>query len=357
MLTDNRKLIRKKVLVTGAAGFIGSNLISELLRTIPLIQIVGLDNLNSDYDVSLKEYRLYEIDRLVEWNEASRFTFVKGSLSNKELIEYLFNAYDFDIVVHFAARVPDSSVSDKFDSIIDSNVTGYLNILEACRQHNVSHFIFASSAKIYDSSDKTVFSSGDPVSLPDSYEGVTKLTAEQYACLYSKLYNIPSTGLRFFDVYGPAGRPDMDYYRFTEKLISGNEEYSEDIIDVWLDYSYIDDVVNTIISIMEFPSFDLNNENKEPTAPFRIYNIASGQPVLLSDILSTLSDKLKDVGLISQSFDIRSHSISSSDIQTGSSSAPDISPLISDYDYKPAVSLSDGMRKFAEWYKNYRYLT
>ena len=354
MLSKNCKLSHKTILVTGAAGFIGSNLVSELLRTIPLVHIVGLDNMNDYYDVSLKEYRLHEIDRLVEWNEASRWTFVKGNLADKELVNKLFAEYKFDVVVNLAAQAGVRYSIDHPDTYIESNIVGFYNILEACRRYPVEHLVYASSSSVYGSNQKVPYATDDPVDHPVSLYAATKKSNELLAHAYSKLYNIPSTGLRFFTVYGPAGRPDMAYYSFTEKLLKGEKIRVFNYGNCRRDFTYVDDIVEGIIRIMQRAPEKSNGDDGLPIPPYRLYNIGNSHPENLNDFISILGEELIRAGVLPDNFDVEAHKelvpMQPGDVPV---TYADTSALESDMGYKPSTSLREGLARFAKWYKAY----
>ena len=282
MLTPNVTLTNKTILVTGAAGFIGSNLVMELLRTVAGIKIVGLDNMNDYYDVSIKEYRLNEIDKLAENCSDSKWIFVKGNLADRALIDRLFAEHDFDVVVNLAAQAGVRYSITNPEAYIESNLVGFFNILEACRhsydggKRGVEHLVYASSSSVYGSNKKVPYSTDDKVDNPVSLYAATKKSNELMAHAYSKLYNIPSTGLRFFTVYGPAGRPDMAYFGFTDKLRKGEVIKIFNYGNCMRDFTYVDDIVEGVIRVMQHAPEKKDGEDGLPVPPYRVYNIGNG---------------------------------------------------------------------------------
>ncbi len=354
MLSKNCKLSHKTILVTGAAGFIGAALVSELMRTIPLVHIVGIDKLGDCCDAALKEHRLHEIDRLVEWNEASRWTFVNGSLTNMELLEHLFTEYKFDIVVNLAAQTGLAASDNRPDACIESNIVGFANILEACRRHPVEHLLYASSASIYDADADIPYSTDSATDHPVSLYAATKKSNELLAYAYSKLYNIPSTGLRFFTVYGPAGRPDMAYYSFTEKLLKDEKIRVFNYGNCKRDFVYVDDAVNGFIRIMQRAPEKTDGEDGLPIPPHRLYNIGGGHAESLNDFISILGEELIRAGVLPDNFDVEAHK-EPVPMQPGDIAVTyaDTTALEADIGYKPSTSLREGLARFAKWYKSY----
>lgn len=333
-----------KVLVTGAAGFIGSFLCKKLLETTN-DEIVGLDNLNDYYDVSLKEARL---EMLKAYNN---FAFIKGDISDKPFIDQLFDKYKFDIVVNLAAQAGVRYSIDHPDVYISSNIIGFYNILEACRYHPVKHLVYASSSSVYGGNKKVPFSTKDKVDNPVSLYAATKKSNELLAHAYSKLYNIPTTGLRFFTVYGPMGRPDMAYFSFTNKLIKGETIEIFNYGNCKRDFTYIDDIVDGIIKVMNKTPEKRDGDDGLPIPPYKIYNIGNSNPENLLDFVQILSEELVRAGVLPNDYDFESHKklvpMQKGDVPV---TYADTSDLERDFGYKPSTSLRDGLRKFAEWY-------
>ncbi len=336
-----------KILVTGAAGFVGAFLCKRLLETTN-DEIIGLDNLNDYYDVSLKEARL---DMLKPRN---KFTFIKGDISDKEFIDKLFNEYKFDIVVNLAAQAGVRYSIDHPDVYIISNIIGFYNILEACRYHPVKHLVYASSSSVYGGNTKVPFSTDDKVDNPVSLYAATKKSNELLAHAYSKLYNIPTTGLRFFTVYGPMGRPDMAYFSFTNKLIKGETIEIFNYGNCKRDFTYVDDIVKGIIKVMNKAPKKSNGEDGLPIPPYKIYNIGNNNPENLLDFVQILSEELVRAGVLPKDYDFESHKklvpMQKGDVPI---TYADTSDLEKDFRYKPSTSLREGLRRFAEWYKSY----
>ena len=333
----------KKILVTGSAGFIGAFLVKRLLEATDDL-IIGLDNLNNYYDVSLKEERL----RLTK---NDRYTFVKGDLSDKELIDKLFNEYKFDIVVNLAAQAGVRYSITNPDAYINSNIIGFYNILEACRHHPVEHLVYASSSSVYGGNKKVPFSTDDKVDNPVSLYAATKKSNELLAHAYSKLYDIPTTGLRFFTVYGPMGRPDMAYFGFTNKLIKGETIEIFNYGNCKRDFTYVDDIVEGIIKVMNKAPLRRKGEDGLPIPPYKIYNIGNNNPENLLDFVQILSEELIRAKVLPNDFDIKAH-MKLVPMQPGDVPVTyaDTSDLEKDFGYKPSTSLGEGLRKFAEWY-------
>ena len=332
-------LENKKVLITGSSGFIGSYLTMRLLNDVNNIQIVGVDNMNDYYDVSLKEYRLNKINELNK-----NFTFIKGDISDRDFIEKLFDEYEFDIVVNLAAQAGVRYSIDNPDAYISSNVIGFYNILETLRNHKVEHLIYASSSSVYGGNKKVPFSTDDKVDNPVSLYAATKKTNELMAYTYSHLYGIKSTGLRFFTVYGPAGRPDMAYFSFTNKLLNDEKIKIFNYGKCERDFTYIDDIVEGIVRIME----------KGPKENYNLYNIGNSHPENLMDFVYTLADVLMKNEVLPADFNVDDHMelvpMQPGDVPVTYS---DTSPLENDYGFKPDTSLSDGLDSFAKWYKEF----
>lgn len=351
MLTANIDLKNKTVLVTGAAGFIGSNLVMELLKSVEGIKIVGLDNLNDYYDVSIKEYRLKEIEALAH-NE--NWTFVKGNIADKPLVDSLFKEYNFDVVVNLAAQAGVRYSITNPDVYIESNIIGFYNILEACRNYPVKHLVYASSSSVYGTNKKIPYSTDDKVDNPVSLYAATKKSNELLAHAYSKLYNIASTGLRFFTVYGPAGRPDMAYFGFTNKLISGETIEIFNFGNCKRDFTFIDDIVEGIKRVMTCAPEKKTGEDGLPIPPYRVYNIGNNNPENLLDFVDILSEELVKAEVLPKDFDFESHKklvpMQAGDVPI---TYADTSALERDFGFKPSTSLRKGLSKFAKWYKDF----
>ena len=340
--------MKKTILVTGAAGFIGANLVKELLSTTE-DKIVGIDNLNTYYDVSLKEYRLKEIESL-----NGDFTFVKGSIADKALLDSLFETYNFNIVVNLAAQAGVRYSITNPDVYIESNMIGFYNILEECRHHPVEHLVYASSSSVYGSNKKVPYSTDDKVDNPVSLYAATKKSNELFAHAYSKLYNIPSTGLRFFTVYGPAGRPDMAYFSFTNKLIKGETIKIFNYGNCKRDFTYVDDIVKGIKLVMDKAPEKKNGEDGLPIPPYAVYNIGNNNPENLLDFVQILSEELVRAGVLPSDYDFESHkelvAMQPGDVPI---TYADTTALERDFGFKPSTTLRDGLRAFAEWYKKF----
>lgn len=336
-----------KILITGAAGFIGSFLCKKLLETTN-DEIVGLDNLNDYYDVSLKEARL---EMLKAYNN---FAFIKGDISDKPFIDRLFDKYKFDIVVNLAAQAGVRYSIDHPDVYISSNIIGFYNILEACRYHPVKHLVYASSSSVYGGNKKVPFSTEDKVDNPVSLYATTKKSNELLAHAYSKLYNIPTTGLRFFTVYGPMGRPDMAYFSFTNKLIKGETIEIFNYGNCKRDFTYIDDIVDGIVKVMNKAPEKRDGDDGLPIPPYKIYNIGNSNPENLLDFVQILSEELVRAGVLPNDYDFESHKklvpMQKGDVPV---TYADTSDLERDFGYKPSTSLRDGLRRFAEWYRGF----
>lgn len=343
----NIDLTNKKVLVTGAAGFIGANLTMELLKRYENINIVGLDCVNDYYDPSLKEWRLSQI-------KSDRFTFIKGNLADKELINKLFEEYSFDVVVNLAAQAGVRYSIDHPDVYIESNIIGFYNILEACRNYPVEHLVYASSSSVYGGNKKVPFSTDDKVDTPVSLYAATKKSNELLAHAYSKLYNIPSTGLRFFTVYGPAGRPDMFYYSATQRLLKGETISIFNYGNCKRDFTYIDDIVEGVIRVMGGAPEKKNGEDGLPIPPYAVYNIGGGTPENLLDYINTLQEELVRAGVLPEDFDFDAHKklvgMQPGDVPV---TYADSGALERDYGFTPKIGIREGLRKFAQWYKEY----
>ncbi len=354
MLTPNIDLKNKTVLITGAAGFIGSYLVLELLKTVQPIHIVGLDNMNDYYDVSIKEYRLTQIEKAVGETESSTWTFIKGNLADKELIDSAFADYKFDVVVNLAAQAGVRYSITNPEVYIESNIIGFYNILEACRNNPVEHLVYASSSSVYGSNKKIPYSTDDKVDNPVSLYAATKKSNELLAHSYSKLYNIPSTGLRFFTVYGPAGRPDMAYFGFTNKLLKGETIEIFNFGNCKRDFTYVDDIVEGVKRIMCAAPEKENGEDGLPIPPYRVYNIGNNSPENLLDFVNILQEELIRAEVLPSDYDFEAHKklvpMQAGDVPV---TYADVTPLEEDFGFKPSTSLREGLRKFAQWYKEF----
>lgn len=342
------KLNNKTILITGSSGFIGSFLCKRLLNDYNDIKIIGLDNMNSYYDVSLKEYRLNELSKY------DNYVFIKGNLADKELINKIFNEYKPEIVVNLAAQAGVRYSITNPDTYIESNIIGFYNILEACRNHPVEHLVYASSSSVYGGNTKVPFSTDDKVDNPVSLYAATKKSNELLAHCYSKLYNIPSTGLRFFTVYGPAGRPDMAYFGFTNKLIKGEKIQIFNYGKCKRDFTYVDDIVEGIIRVMQGAPEKKNGEDGLPIPPYAVYNIGNSNPENLLTFVEILQEELIRAGVLPKDYDFESHKelvpMQPGDVPV---TYADTTPLEKDYGFKPSTDLRTGLRKFAEWYKEF----
>ncbi len=347
MLSKNIDLSNATVLVTGAAGFIGASLCSRLLREYPDLQIVGIDNMNDYYDVSLKEWRLSQLD-------SSRFTFVRGDIADPETVSSLFSAHSFDVAVNLAAQAGVRYSIENPDAYIRSNLVGFYNILEACRHHPVEHLVYASSSSVYGTNPKIPYSTEDKVDNPVSLYAATKKSNELMAHAYAKLYSIPCTGLRFFTVYGPAGRPDMAYFSFTNKLIRGDNIRVFNYGNCLRDFTYIDDIVEGILRVMEHAPEKQTGEDGLPVPPYALYNIGNNHPENLTDFIRILGLELIRAKILPEDFDISAHQelvpMQPGDVPI---TYADTEPLERDFGFRPSTSLQEGLRRFAEWYKTF----
>ena len=354
MLTQNVDLKNKVVLVTGAAGFIGSNLVQELLRTVETLTVVGVDNMNDYYDVSIKEYRLAQLEELAASKPKSKWVFVKGNIADKALMDDLFSTYHFNVVVNLAAQAGVRYSITNPDVYIESNLIGFYNILEACRNYPVEHLVYASSSSVYGSNKKVPYSTEDKVDNPVSLYAATKKSNELLAHAYSKLYNIPSTGLRFFTVYGPAGRPDMAYFGFTNKLLKGQTIEIFNYGNCKRDFTYVDDIVEGVKRVMQCAPEKENGEDGLPVPPYRVYNIGNSNPENLLDFVDILQQELVSAGVLPADFDFESHkklvAMQPGDVPV---TFADTSALEQDFGFKPSTSLREGLRRFAQWYKEF----
>ena len=353
MLTPNIDLRNKTVLVTGAAGFIGANLVTTLMETVVGIKIVGIDNMNDYYDVSIKEYRLERIEKLAQ-SRSVEWTFVKGNIADRELIDKLFEENEFSVVVNLAAQAGVRYSITNPDVYIESNIIGFYNILEACRHHPVDHLVYASSSSVYGSNKKIPYSTDDKVDNPVSLYAATKKSNELMAHAYSKLYNIPSTGLRFFTVYGPAGRPDMAYFGFTNKLIKGQTIEIFNYGNCKRDFTYVDDIVTGVKHVMQNAPEKVTGEDGLPLPPYRVYNIGNNSPENLLDFVQILQEELIRAKVLPEDYDFEAHKklvpMQAGDVPV---TYADTSALERDFGFKPSTTLREGLRRFAEWYHDF----
>lgn len=338
----------KTVFITGASGFIGSNLAKRILATEPDTKVIGLDNMNDYYDVRIKEARLAELQKF------ENYTFIKGNLADKALINSIFEQYHPNIVVNLGAQAGVRYSITNPDAYIESNMIGFYNILEACRHYPVEHLVFASSSSVYGSNKKVPYSTDDKVDNPVSLYAATKKSNELMAHAYSKLYNIPSTGLRFFTVYGPAGRPDMAYFGFTNKLVNGETIKIFNYGNCKRDFTYVDDIVEGVVRVMKKPPEKKNGEDGLPIPPYAIYNIGNSNPENLLDFVQILSEELVRAGVLPADYDFEAHKelvpMQPGDVPV---TYADTSALERDFGFKPHTPLREGLRKFAEWYKEF----
>lgn len=353
-------LKQKTILITGAAGFIGSNLVLELLKTQSPIKIIGIDNMNDYYDVSIKEWRLQEIQKCVNEHSDSTWNFIKGSIADKPLVDSIFNNYHPDVVVNLAAQAGVRYSITNPDVYIESNLIGFYNILEACRHSydngakGVEHLVYASSSSVYGSNKKVPYSTDDKVDNPVSLYAATKKSNELLAHAYSKLYNIPSTGLRFFTVYGPAGRPDMAYFGFTNKLLNGEKIQIFNYGNCKRDFTYVDDIVHGVELVMQGAPERKNGEDGLPIPPYAVYNIGNSQPENLLDFVDILQQELIRAKVLPSDYNFEAHKelvpMQPGDVPI---TYADTSALERDFRFKPSTDLRTGLRKFAEWYKDF----
>lgn len=353
-MVNSMNLQNKIIFITGVAGFIGSNLVMELLRSTSPVHIVGIDNMNDYYDVSLKEYRLNEIGKCATEHPDSKWTFVRGNIADRELIDNLFAEYKFDIVVNLAAQAGVRYSITNPGVYIESNLIGFYNILEACRHNPVEHLVYASSSSVYGTNKKIPYSTDDKVDNPVSLYAATKKSNELMAHAYSKLYNIPSTGLRFFTVYGPAGRPDMAYFGFTNKLLKGETIEIFNYGKCKRDFTYVDDIVEGVKRVMMHSPEKMNGEDGLPLPPYAVYNIGNNNPENLLDFVQILSEELVRAKVLPEDYDFEAHKklvpMQPGDVPI---TYADTSALERDFGFKPSTSLRDGLRKFAEWYHEF----
>ena len=355
MLIDNINIADKTILLTGAAGFIGANLTMRLLKDAPSARIVGIDNMNDYYDPALKEFRLSQIEQL-----GGNWIFVRGDIADKTLIDKLFAEYEFDIVINLAAQAGVRYSITNPDAYIQSNIIGFYNILEACRhsyddgKKGVEHLVYASSSSVYGNNKKVPYSTEDKVDNPISLYAATKKSNELLAHAYSKLYNIPSTGLRFFTVYGPAGRPDMAYFGFTNKLRQGQTIEIFNYGNCKRDFTFVDDIVEGISRIIRHAPERQTGEDGLPLAPYAVYNIGNSQPENLLDFVDTLQQELLRAGVLPADYDFEAHKrlvpMQAGDVPV---TFADTSALERDFGFKPHTPLREGLRKFAKWYKEF----
>ena len=356
MLSYNIDLNGKTILVTGAAGFIGSNLVKRLLKDFEEIRVIGVDNLTDYYDVRLKQERLRELGMRGEelGMKGSCFQFIKGSIADKILIEKVFTENKIDVVVNLAAQAGVRYSITNPDAYIESNLIGFYNILEACRHHAVEHLVYASSSSVYGTNKKIPYSTEDKVDNPVSLYAATKKSNELMAHAYSKLYNIPSTGLRFFTVYGPAGRPDMAYFGFTNKLVKGEKIQIFNYGNCKRDFTYVDDIVEGVVRVMQHAPEKSNGEDGLPIPPYTVYNIGNNQPENLLDFVQILQEELVRAGVLPADYDFEAHKelvpMQAGDVPI---TYADTTPLEQDFGFKPSTPLREGLRKFAEWYARY----
>ena len=345
---EEKHIMCKVIFITGSSGFIGSNLAKRILTTEPDTKVIGLDNMNDYYDVRIKEARLAELQKF------ENYTFIKGNLADKALINSIFEQYHPDIVVNLGAQAGVRYSITNPDAYIESNVIGFYNILEACRHYPVEHLVYASSSSVYGSNKKVPYSTDDKVDNPVSLYAATKKSNELMAHAYSKLYNIPSTGLRFFTVYGPAGRPDMAYFGFTNKLANGETIKIFNYGSCKRDFTYVDDIVEGVVRVMAKAPEKKNGEDGLPIPPYAVYNIGNSNPENLLDFVQILSEELVRAGVLPADYDFEAHKelvpMQPGDVPV---TFADTEPLERDFGFKPHTPLRDGLRKFAEWYKEF----
>lgn len=353
-------LTNKTILITGAAGFIGSNLVLRCLSEVEGVTVIGIDNMNNYYDVSIKEYRLQKIEECAVAYPTATWHFIKGNIADKALIDKVFVEYKPEVVVNLAAQAGVRYSITNPDAYIEANIIGFYNILEACRHSyddgakGVEHLVYASSSSVYGSNKKVPYSTDDKVDNPVSLYAATKKSNELFAHSYSKLYNIPSTGLRFFTVYGPAGRPDMAYFGFTNKLLAGEKIKIFNYGNCKRDFTYIDDIVEGVLRVMKKAPEKEIGEDGLPIPPYKVYNIGNNSPENLLDFVNILQEELIRAGVLPNDYDFESHkelvAMQPGDVPV---TYADTTPLERDFGFKPNTSLRDGLRKFAEWYKEF----
>ena len=348
------ELKHKTIFVTGAAGFIGSNLVLKLLETASPVNIVGIDNLNDYYDVSIKDWRLAQIEAAAAKHPESSWIFVKGDIADRDAIDGIFNKFHPELVVNLAAQAGVRYSITNPDAYIQSNLIGFYNILEACRRNPVAHLVYASSSSVYGSNKKVPYSTEDKVDNPVSLYAATKKSNELMAHAYSKLYNIPSTGLRFFTVYGPAGRPDMAYFGFTNKLRNGETIQIFNYGNCQRDFTYIDDIVEGVMRVMQGAPEKKNGEDGLPIPPYAVYNIGNQNPENLLDFVDILQQELIAAGVLPADYDFEAHKelvpMQPGDVPV---TYADTSPLERDFGFRPATPLRTGLRSFAQWYREF----
>ena len=350
MVQYNVSLEGKTVLVTGAAGFIGSNLVKRLFRDVKDIKVIGIDSITDYYDVNIKYERLKEIEAL-----GRDWMFVKDSIANKEAVERIFTENNIAVVVNLAAQAGVRYSITNPDAYIESNLIGFYNILEACRHHEVEHLVYASSSSVYGSNKKVPYSTDDKVDNPVSLYAATKKSNELMAHAYSKLYNIPSTGLRFFTVYGPAGRPDMAYFGFTNKLVKGDKIQIFNYGNCKRDFTYVDDIVEGVVRVMQHAPEKQNGEDGLPIPPYKVYNIGNNNPENLLDFVQILQEELVRAGVLPADYDFEAHKelvpMQPGDVPV---TYADTTPLEEDFGFRPSTPLRTGLCAFAEWYQKYK---
>ena len=349
MLESNINLQGRTVLVTGAAGFIGSNLARRLLTDVKDVKVIGIDSITDYYDVNIKYGRLKEIEALNrDW------TFIKANIADKAAVEKAFTDYKPSVVVNLAAQAGVRYSITNPDAYIESNLIGFYNILEACRHHGVDHLVYASSSSVYGSNKKIPYSTDDKVDNPVSLYAATKKSNELMAHAYSKLYDIPSTGLRFFTVYGPAGRPDMAYFGFTDKLVKGDKIRIFNYGNCRRDFTYVDDIVEGVVRVMQHAPERRKGEDGLPLPPYKVYNIGNSHPENLLDFVDILQQELVRAGVLPEDYDFDSHKelvpMQPGDVPV---TFADTAPLEEDFGFRPSTPLREGLRRFAEWYKEF----
>lgn len=349
MLAKNVTLDGKDILLTGAAGFIGANLAKRLLNEFPTLRVIGIDSITDYYDVSLKYERLKELETFAE-----RFVFVKASIADRAAVDNLFETYHPQVVVNLAAQAGVRYSITNPDAYIESNLIGFYNILEACRHFGVEHLVYASSSSVYGSNKKVPYSTDDKVDNPVSLYAATKKSNELLAHSYSKLYNIPSTGLRFFTVYGPCGRPDMAYFGFTNKLVKGEKIQIFNYGHCKRDFTFVDDIVEGVVRVMQHAPEKQLGEDGLPVPPYKVYNIGNSSPENLLDFVTILQEELIRAGVLPKDYDFEAHKelvpMQPGDVPV---TYADTLPLEEDFGFRPSTPLREGLRRFAEWYKNY----